>query len=67
MAYYPYCVHGVYVGGCGIDWMCHDCEMGYEVSSEQLAKYKADREDWANRSDEEQFAALPAHVLDEAW
>lgn len=23
------CVHGVYVGGCGIDWMCHDCEMGY--------------------------------------
>lgn len=27
--YNPYCPHGVYVGGCGIDWMCHDCEMGY--------------------------------------
>jgi len=23
-----YCKHGVYVGGCGIDWMCHACEMG---------------------------------------
>ena len=30
-AYYPgdTCMHGVYVGGSGIDWMCHDCEMGY--------------------------------------
>lgn len=24
-----YCPHGTYVGGCGIDWMCHACEMGY--------------------------------------
>lgn len=23
-----YCKHGVYVGGCGIDWMCMACEMG---------------------------------------
>jgi hypothetical protein len=23
-----YCKHGVYVGGCGIDWMCGRCEMG---------------------------------------
>lgn len=23
------CKHGSYVGGCGIDWMCHACEMGY--------------------------------------
>ena len=23
-----HCKHGVYVGGCGIDWMCHACEMG---------------------------------------
>jgi hypothetical protein len=23
-----YCKHGVFVGGCGIDWMCHACEMG---------------------------------------
>ena len=25
-----YCIHGVYVGGCGIDWMCGNCEMGYD-------------------------------------
>jgi hypothetical protein len=24
-----YCPHGTYVGGCGIDWMCHYCESGY--------------------------------------
>lgn len=24
-----YCHHGVYVGGCGIDYMCHNCESGY--------------------------------------
>lgn len=23
-----YCMHGVYVGGVGIDWMCHMCELG---------------------------------------
>lgn len=23
-----YCKHGVFVGGCGIDWMCQACEMG---------------------------------------
>lgn len=23
-----YCKHGVYVGGCGIDWMCQRCEDG---------------------------------------
>lgn len=23
-----HCVHGAYVGGCGIDWMCGRCEMG---------------------------------------
>lgn len=30
IAYDPYdhCRHGVYVGGCGIDFMCHACEMG---------------------------------------
>lgn len=27
--YYPgdTCKHGTYVGGCGIDWMCFECEM----------------------------------------
>jgi hypothetical protein len=24
------CKHGVYTGGCGIDWMCGPCEMGEE-------------------------------------
>jgi len=23
------CMHGTYVGGCGIDWMCGGCEDGY--------------------------------------
>lgn len=27
-----YCPHGVYVGGCGIDWMCQWCENGISVS-----------------------------------
>lgn len=27
---YPFCPHGSYVGGCGVDHMCIDCEMGYE-------------------------------------
>lgn len=29
-AYYPgdTCEHGVYVGGCGVDWMCMECELG---------------------------------------
>ena len=30
---YPYCPHGAYVGGCGIDYMCHYCEMGDEPST----------------------------------
>lgn len=30
--YYPgdVCPHGVYVGGCGVDWMCGRCESGEE-------------------------------------
>lgn len=30
-----YCVHGTYVGGCGVDWMCGACESGwshYEIA-----------------------------------
>lgn len=23
---YPYCIHGVYVGGCGADYLCGACE-----------------------------------------
>lgn len=29
---YDYCPHGVYVGGCGIDWMCNWCESGISVT-----------------------------------
>jgi hypothetical protein len=28
MSAIDHCKHGTYVGGCGIDWMCHPCEMG---------------------------------------
>ena len=35
-----YCEHGVYVGGCGIDWMCHYCESG--VTAEELAARDAE-------------------------
>lgn len=39
------CKHGVYVGGCGIDWMCGACEDG--VSDEDYAEslIAADRAD----------------------
>ena len=26
------CVHGIYVGGCGVDYMCGLCEAGEEVA-----------------------------------
>jgi len=32
-----YCVHGVYVGGCGIDWMCGICESGEDLSPTEWA------------------------------
>jgi hypothetical protein len=34
-----YCEHGVYVGGCGIDWMCGYCENG--VTAAELAEAQA--------------------------
>ena len=27
-----FCEHGTYVGGCGIDWMCGDCEAGISAA-----------------------------------
>jgi hypothetical protein len=37
-----YCVHGVYVGGCGIDWMCHYCENGVSYKEwKQMLKWEA--------------------------
>jgi len=36
---YPYCPHGAYTGGCGIDHLCQACEMGdlEPTASEQEA------------------------------
>lgn len=51
--YGGYCEHGVYVGGCGVDWMCGDCEMGIsaaerrEINSQQHTR---DIREKANRA-----------------
>ena len=37
-----YCVHGRYVGGCGIDWICPYCEDGVS-EKEYLAILKHER------------------------
>lgn len=40
MSEYPYCPHGTYVGGCGIDYMCQACELGdEEVTAAEQAEY----------------------------
>lgn len=28
MSEYPYCPHGKYTGGSGVDYLCHACELG---------------------------------------
>ena len=61
---YPYCPHGVYVGGCGADYMCGYCEMGYELTEEEARSYEQAQRDWDNAEAEDQFWSLPAHVLD---
>lgn len=33
-----YCRHGVYVGGCGADWMCGQCEQGPHWLSSPFSK-----------------------------
>lgn len=33
-----YCRHGVYVGGCGVDWMCGRCENGEHWDSSHFSK-----------------------------
>jgi hypothetical protein len=32
-----YCIHGVYVGGSGIDWMCGICESGEDLTPTEWA------------------------------
>lgn len=50
-----HCEHGVYVGGCGIDWMCEWCESGISASEAKrivsAEKTRATRER-ANRAAE---------------
>lgn len=53
-----YCRHGVYVGGCGYDHMCHWCEMGEDpppqsvVDAQRLAKAERDYDQWVALLDE---------------
>lgn len=40
MSEYPYCPHGTYTGGCGIDYLCHACELGdEEITAAEQAEY----------------------------
>lgn len=66
---YPYCIHGKYVGGCGVDLMCFACEMGDEPTPEEYARYKKDAKAWyAEQETEEgrerQFWSLPDSILE---
>ena len=40
------CEHGEYVGGCGIDYMCFDCEMGIPVPTKWQQWFARARESW---------------------
>lgn len=33
---HDHCEHGVYIGGSGVDWMCHWCESG--ISMKELIR-----------------------------
>jgi hypothetical protein len=35
---HDHCSHGIYVGGCGIDYMCHACEIGDGLPSKKIAE-----------------------------
>jgi len=66
---YPYCPHGAYVGGCGVDYMCFPCEMGDELSPEQEKRHEDSVKEWYAEQDEDggadsQFWNLPSKVLD---
>lgn len=43
MSYSGYCKHGVYVGGCGVDWMCGACEAGEPDMTLREAIARVDR------------------------
>jgi hypothetical protein len=43
--YDGYCEHGVYVGGCGVDWMCQWCEDGISAAeATQICRNRRTRE-----------------------
>ena len=57
-SYYPgdTCKHGVYVGGCGVDYMCPQCENGEDVDEDGLvANYGIEPEDVEDNADPTEF------------
>jgi len=73
-----YCPHGTYVGGCGIDWMCHDCEMGISdaeyVDGLWFANVRRLKEaatltliDWNEAMKNYSYSARTAHWITQMW
>jgi len=56
-----HCEHGVYVGGCGIDWMCDWCEMG--VSAAEASRIMTERRTSDVRREANQAAKLLNDLL----
>ena len=56
-----YCPHGMYVGGCGIDWMCSWCESG--ISAEEMHDIINERKLTKIRSNADNAAFLLANFL----
>lgn len=55
-----YCRHGVYVGGCGPDWMCGRCEQGEEWDTSSLSKSeRVNLERWYERQTPNEQAFWP--------
>lgn len=59
---YDYCPHGVYVGGCGIDWMCDWCESG--ISVQEARRIVTARETRETRERAERAALMLAKLLE---
>lgn len=57
-----HCVHGVYVGGCGIDWMCGICESGEDLSVTEWAM--ANVRDEIRRIQRVQLAEMQCELLE---
>lgn len=57
-----HCEHGVYVGGCGIDWMCEWCESG--ISAAEVTRIYAARKLREVRERADRAALLLAKLLE---